>query len=70
MKYTLEHSGCKCGNGTGTTTTSHPGQTTSSTTNSGFTKSTTAKTPTSSGKRNFILGVLVSQQYTRNVAID
>ena len=57
IKYTLENLGCKCGNGTGITTTSQPGQTssstTSSTTNSGLTKSTTAKTPTSSGMKNW-----------------
>ena len=63
MKYTLEHSGCKCGNGTGTTTTSHPGQTTSSTTNSGVTKSTTAKTPTSSGRCNLFFESLQVSSY-------
>ena len=55
IKYTLENLGCKCGNGTGITTTSQPGQTsssTSSTTNSVLTKSTTTKTPTSNGMKN------------------
>ena len=67
IKYTLEHSGCKCGNGTGTTT-SHPGQTTSSTTNSGFTKSTTAKTPTSSGKLKWLDILYVASNYL--LAVD